>query len=636
MKPLVLWRAIFAALAFALGLWLLLALPPVGVGTDLGDAPKLKDLVAVYLRVGGGVCLGVLVLLFAVAPWWANRRVTPGRSGGNPKSPTPAWFWPIVFVAMAATSLFSFPRLNHSLWDDEEYNVRYSIAGKYQIRKGEEPIKFHPAQWRDTLFEYREPNNHVLHSILARACLDTWRAVTKPSGLPFVEWPLRIPGFVAGILSIAALAWFLKVWGMPGAGVLAAVLMALHPWHVRYTAECRGYGVALLLLPLLLGLWRLVLTDGRWRWWAALGGVQFAVLYTYPGTAFLLAVLNLFALPSMILSKTLAGPFVAQSGRWFCTNALSALPALFLMMPLVPQMRAYLEYESSRNMVIGAEWIWNTLAHFVAGVGWSKHSAPGSEYPEVLYQLGGQAWIYPLLLAFTAVLLVAGCLRFVRIGIPGWMIVAATLLPPLATVGFARARGHLIYESYVIYALPGAIALVSAGAVSLVGLMFHGHRLRWAGVCLLAVFALGFAAFTHRTRTWLMQNPLQPIKESVLATRGSLDLAAAAVSPLITVSFSIPPYLYDPHGLRMESTRQLIETIQSAEALGRPLAVNIGMPWAAREFSPAMWEVVNDPQLFSEPEILRGLDPGLDRMVFHYRPGAARDFDFSPWLDRPR
>jgi hypothetical protein len=626
------WRLALGLLGGALVVWLAFAGGPWTL--ESGDTPGLREIVAVYLRYGAAAGAAVLVLLAVVCPWWAGRELRPG----NPIStgPAPAWFRPVVFAAMAAAAVFSVPRLDFSLWDDEEHNARYSIVGRYLARDVDEPVKFRPVRWRETFFEYRDPNNHVLHSIMARLCVDAWRGVAGDAGRPFAEWPLRLPSYVFGILAVGALAWFLRVWGMPVAGALAAVLMALHPWHVRYAAECRGYAVALFLLPLLLGLWRFAIFDGRWRWWAGVGACQFAVLYAYPGTAFLLAILNLVALPVLVWTRGVAGPPRVQSGRWFCANALSAVPALVLMMPLVPQMRAYLEYESSLNKVIGAQWMWNTLTHFVAGTGWARHSAPGAEYPEVFFHLGGHAWVFHAILVLAAVLLAAGAWRFVRGDPPGWMVVAGTLVPPVMTVLFARARGHLIYESYVIFALPGVVAMVAAGAVILAERIAAGPRRAVPRAALLVLFVAGFASFTQHTRSWLRNNPLQPIKDSVLASRGTLDVARQAASPLLTASFSIPPFLYDPHAVVLESTTGLVDLLRLADERSRPLTLNIGMPWAAREYSPAMWEIANDPRLFEPPVTLRGLDPGLDRMLFRYRPGSARGVDFSDWLDRPR
>ncbi len=52
---------------------------------------------------------------------------------------------------------------------------------------------------------------------------------------------MRVPTLLVGMLSVAAVAWLLLECGFPLAGAIAAFLLALHPWHLRYATEARGY-----------------------------------------------------------------------------------------------------------------------------------------------------------------------------------------------------------------------------------------------------------------------------------------------------------------------------------------------------------------------------------------------------------
>jgi hypothetical protein len=624
------WRVGFGIPALAGIIYLLLAAKPWGI--ELGEKPRFEDVVAYWIWFGTAAAAVVSAGLAIVSPWWAGKSV----AGRTPPSRTPRWFWPCVIGAMAVSAATSLPRLDYSLWDDEEFNVRRSILGFYKVRKADDdPLKFFATDWREAFFEYREPNNHVLNSVLAKAGLSAWQAAYAGSGQRFTEWPLRLPSFVLGVLSIAGLAWMLKAWGWPGAGVVAAAIFALHPWHVRYVAECRGYGPALLFVPLVLGCWILALRGGRWKWWAGLGAAQFALLYAYPGAAFVLVVLNGLTPLAIFFLRDSVRPAFVQLGRWFCTNAACAVPALVLFMPLIPQMRDYMEYESSRGIVVGMDWVVHTLNHFLAGVAWSRSSAAGAEYPEIVHAFRSMMPVYWGFVVCALGVLLAGIARFLRSGFPGWIFVAATLLPPLVTFFFARSRGHLIYESYVIYALPGVVALAGCGIAGIAGRLAPGaKRFPWR-VALAVIPVAAFAALTENTRTWLRDNPLQPIEESALLTRGTLNPEQADRN-VLTASFSIPPYLYDPLCIRLESTTALVELMQIAEKENRPLLLNIGMPWAAREFSPGMWALATNPELFEQITHLRGLDPGLDRIIFRYRPGSVTEHDFSQAMEFER
>ena len=69
--------------------------------------------------------------------------------------------------------------------------------------------------------------------------------------------------------------------------------MAIHPWHVRYSSEARGY--TMLIFFLLAGIYFLIsaLEDGRWRWWLLFALFEFLSLYTWKAAVHPIATLNL-------------------------------------------------------------------------------------------------------------------------------------------------------------------------------------------------------------------------------------------------------------------------------------------------------------------------------------------------------
>jgi hypothetical protein len=237
--------------------------------------------------------------------------------------------------------------------------------------------------------------------------------------------------------------------------------------------------------------------------------------------------------------------------------------------------------------------------------------------------------ILPLIIGAAVALSVAGIVILLRRGWLGVIIVVAILVPPAVTFGISVTRQHLIYSSYVIYALPGLLAFVALGVAGLAGWLR-----RWRGGPVLAgiwflIAVGGFAVFTSPTRSWLMHNPLQAIRGSVVASRGSLN---PLDSPeILTASFCIPPYLYDPQMVRLDSARDFIELLHRADREERTLVINIGMPWAAREFSPKMWSLLQNDDLFGNRQHFQGFDGGLDRIIATYKGGSAARFDFSEY-----
>ena len=148
------------------------------------------------------------------------------------------------------------------------------------------------ATWETALWNYWKPANHQLQTVLSKACLESWRAVARPIGLQFSEPAVRFPCLVAGILSVGALALLLKRLGFARAGVIAAFLLSVHPWHVRYAIELRGYIFTLLFGPLMIYCLIQAIDSGRWRWWMGFAASEFALLYAYPGCLYMVVIAN--------------------------------------------------------------------------------------------------------------------------------------------------------------------------------------------------------------------------------------------------------------------------------------------------------------------------------------------------------
>jgi len=580
--------------------------------------------------LGLAVCAGLAVL----SPWWAGRPVHARPH--DPRKPS-KWGAVLVVSAMVFAAVHALPRMGQSFWDDEELNVRKSVLGKYEMREDDSPRKFRALSWADTALEYREPNNHALNTVLARACHDLWRALAGPVGLPFTEWPMRVPALVAGVLAVAAAAWALWVFGMPQAGVYAAWLAALHPWYLRYSSELRGYAFALLLVPVVFALWHRAVFRGGWVWWGLLCAAQAALVLGYPGTLFVVVVLNLCTPPVLIFQRGAAGPAWGQSGRWFVCNSLSAVAVAFWLFPLLPQVKAYIASQSAQGFVMGWPWFRSVSGYFLLGAPWWKGSTPEVPYPEIVDRMGQHIWVFWVFLGLVAAGFFAGLARFAKLGPAGVAVLLATLIPPWMTYGYSVWSTQIIYESYIIFALPGLLLIVAAGHDALTSLMApragagrpSEKSTAWAASIPLVAFAVFFFWLGAPIRSWLVNHPLQAIRESVLLTRPTLDPTDPRQTAILTASFCIPPYLYDPWMVRLDSPREMLEIMRRADAGNKPLYLNIGMPWAAREYSPGMWALADDPSLFTKVGTLRGWDAGLDRIIFLYQPGSSAGRDFG-------
>jgi hypothetical protein len=635
------WRIILGVLAGAIAIWLLVATKPWVAAAEIRGKTDTRDYVRIYGWIAGAINLVLLAGLAAICPWWARKQTKPSPStakepstlvSAQPTSRTSRWFWPLVVAAMAATSLYSIPRMTHGFWDDEELNVRTTLWGKFKPNKKTGEIEFVRFDWLETIYGYSKgPNSHTLFGILSRACEDAWNLVARPTGFPLVEWPFRVPALVFGALAVAAFAWLLKDFGMPGTGVIAAFLLAIHPWNIRYASEARGYSLLIFLVPLLFVFWRRALVSGEWRWWAAFALAEFSLIYCYPGSAFVVVMLNLITVGLFVAGSECAEPRFTQAGRWFCVNVLATMLSLQMMLPLMPQGKRYFDFVSSQGFVAGWQWVSNTACFMLGGAPWTKSGEPLAGYPEWLARYVENPVLFVVAASFAIVLVLLGAGRLL---LGGWasatFVIAMAICPPMTFV-FAYFKKFLLYENYVIYSLPGVVVCAAAGVTLIARWLARllGGR-RTVAYAAVACVLLGYFLYTNRFRQWLVGNPLQQIRESVIYCRGTLDPAVGA-NNVRTASFCIPPYLYDAHMERLDSAGSFVAALRRADAEGIPLYLNIGMPWAARQYSPQMWELFNNRALFEEAVRLRGFEPSLDRLVARYKPGSAEKFDFSSY-----
>lgn len=127
--------------------------------------------------------------------------------------------------------------------------------------------------WSTVVSAYQFPNNHVLHSLLAKLAV---------SAVPWAPWALRLPAFLAGV-AIVPLTWLVgRRFADRGTALLGAALAAVSTTLVLYSTNARGYScIVMLFLVMLLVADRIRRGAARYGWpvLALLGGLG---LYTIP------------------------------------------------------------------------------------------------------------------------------------------------------------------------------------------------------------------------------------------------------------------------------------------------------------------------------------------------------------------
>ena len=132
------------------------------------------------------------------------------------------------------------------------------------------------------LSAYYDPNNHVLHSLLVNL---VWLGAAPFGPLP--PWALRLPAFVAGVLTVPATYVWARLAFDKQAALLAAALVATSTILIEYATFARGYSlVGLFFLLLLMLAWGLKQSNNRAGWclFAVVGALGFLTIPTmlYP------------------------------------------------------------------------------------------------------------------------------------------------------------------------------------------------------------------------------------------------------------------------------------------------------------------------------------------------------------------
>lgn len=611
--------AILGLMAVVL-LVLVLATKPWQVPAQ-GDA--IARSVAISTWWAGAANLILLGLLAASTRWWLRPRYLVERS--SPR--LPAGFSMAVGGAMLVCAILGAVRLDDSLWHDEEYSVRRAILGTYRIKSDE--VKLRELPWAHTFWSYRKPTNHILQSVLSRLSLSAWRMTARPSGLQINEIAVRLPSYLAGVLSVGALALMLARAGLPWPGVAAAWLLALHPWHVKLAPEARGYAFVFLFLSLIALCAIQALDSGRWRWWLGLALSELLLLWTWPPAVFAVVGLNVCLAAMILTGPRPAGIKLLQAGRWLASGVLAVMALLQLLLPCLPQLQDYAN--SSQGFDFHDNWRKNVGSLMLFGAYWSKTGlTAASPYWEMLPQAVANPALVPASIFLAVLFLALGASTVWRTPPHGRWLTLFFLLPGALLFLIASARGLYLFEWYLAMMLPGLVALVAAGIFSAGNFLARVFSRREVPLIFAVIVVAAFTLLTWTNRAYLLRGSTQSYRESVLLTRPQPDPNAPENSAILTAGTLLLPDVYDPRIRKAQTIDDYAAIMEEAEARSIPLFINNGFPDILQDLHPDIHALLADPAVFDLIARLPGNEPLLDRTIHKYRPGSLRK------VDRPR
>jgi mannosyltransferase len=340
----------------------------------------------------------------------AGRR-TPGRQSG----------YLLLFVILAIAALVRFPGLDRtSLWYDEAVSWAQSSGS-----------------FADLMSMVAQDNYPPLHNIVL------WLTIPV---LGDGETALRLPSALLGLLAVGLMVpigtMLLDRW----AGLLAAALLAVSPYHIWFSTEARMYALlaAAGLAFLLTVLKTLRSPDRGWLAALVLTGALFLYSHIYAllGFASVGLVCAGYALRDLVMGK----PFWRSSAVKACC-AMGVSTLLFLPWLVILANRA-------RSVAEEGFWIAYPDLTFLKGVAFS---------------LAGSLAAFWILATLATVALWPGAsgsrdklpTRFSN----GMLVCAAySLGPPVLAYLYSVLVQPILFDRYLIAAWPGVLLLASVGA----------------------------------------------------------------------------------------------------------------------------------------------------------------------------
>lgn len=609
-----------AALFLALFLTLLLVERPVKMERriaereqTLGKSPPTHWLVPVWLWRGLAINTGLAAVLVALSPL-ATRQLTP-RPAPTPAPPRLKRH-EILLLAGASTLLLThaLPRLDHSLWGDEEYAMRTYIAPKAsQLDDGHWSLT--PQSWSTTFWDYTRPTNHIGYTVVARLFHDTlFQPSTAPDAPWFSERAIRLPVLLAGVGALFSLFWCCRVWGLGAAAAWIALAYAGHSWLVRFSSDARGYGFVLLLAPLLLGTLGRALQTGHWRWWLTFGFVQFYLAWTHLGSAHLLIALQLTAL--WLLWRQPIGQRLIQTTRWLVACIASVMLGIAAMAPVIAPFLGFMK-KSVLPGSLDLTWLTDMAAYLACGTPWLAWDSTNPLCISLASSSSLPPWLAATGLGLIGLLLVIGSWQLWQN--PDRRPLLLFLLGAPALMLLQLVASHTRpYHWYLIPFLPSLFILLAAAWPSASHRQNKRSRLIQAAI-LLAV--LGIHGISFENNRALANHPIEPCRESVALTRQTINPYHPAFGKdTITASPGMSTEAYDPAVIDFDTPAELHQLIQQARSENRPLFLNFGFRKLLQPAHPEIFAMIDDPTLFEPLALLHGQFFASTREVHRLRP----------------
>ncbi|QIF05431.1 hypothetical protein [Roseimicrobium sp. ORNL1] len=603
-------------------------LPAIQEALAAKEKPDWDDDASMGIRYAAWINLALLLVLLGTAQWWAKpftnlkSQISNFKSAGNQR-----WFWPLVLLAIITCVALRIPLASKSLWWDESWVVLQVSHGKWRPdTKKPGQLKFTSHDWKRCAFYYQKPTNHVPMSLAQKTSFTLWRAVTDAKPGAFSDLAARIPALLASAAAVLLLALLMRQWGFPGAGVVAAFVLALHPWHIRYGVDARAYALVVpLCIAGMFAVTRIFQTRGfAVLPWVAWGAIEFVWLWAYPNAVVDVLVLNLLLAYGVQRYNDMPWQTLV---RLAVTNAFAAMAFIQMFLPNFMQATRWAGNETVSQPLTKALFD-STLSQLVLGVelAWPPTvEAAGlvSSTPGIgISSFRGAMWV---LLAILVLLPIARH-RFAPKGSGGpWWVLSNLFFSTSLFMLIVSSTGSYFYPRFIIAVLPCLIAIVCLLMAEAIwksepkGLPSWLPQVRrWVAVPLALALIIQVFPFWKAQATLLATRPYAPLRDvsDYVAERQALRKDG---KQYLVVCYghgheTLPIYL--PTVASAVSRAELEKYINQARTEQRGLLVLQGHTGHNRGLIPDGFELLDDKNVFTQVNSFAGIDPEFYYRVF--------------------
>ena len=534
--------------------------------------------------------VGLIAALLTLR-WW-HPPASPATLPATPAPRASRWFLPALVGIVLLGGALRVPLATGSLWWDELWNVKYATVGEWRQEAGNpDEVRFLPTSWTRAAWYYNKPTNHPVFTLPSKAAHEVWRTLTRPENPgAFNELVLRLPVLLGGLSAMVLTALLARRLAGERAGIITALLMALHPWLIRYGVDARSYGLAVAFMAAaLFSLERATSEDVRHpgAWWWAFGACQFLLMWSHV-LAHLAVCAGLFGAAAWLILRRGGEGKARQLARLVIINAVAAALLLVAFLPNLLQAATWGERNDDGNLLT-AGYLLRTLTQAAAGM--EPPPASGGISPE---------WAGMLFCIMAgAAMAVIGGMVLLKQRSGAAVILLATLGATLLFLVVVHLSGFYFYHRFIITVIIPLVVLVATGLS------------RLPGPVLPAAALLGFASLTFPQTRLLLTRSYAPFRETAADLRAE---AAHHPGKVIPVGYGLGSHVmqcYYPElrDIRGNAAPALQKLIDQARLENRPLLVALGYEGINRLNLPDGFKLLDDPALFEKISTRHGLEP---------------------------